>query len=190
MSLSTTGHLRYRRPVTLDLRTLDDSDESAFLAGLRAWDGDDPSWHSFLWGDGLGWREMLEILEREQRGVGLAPGRVPHTMLYAFVDGQIVGRCSVRHALNDHLRHRGGHIGYAVAPPFRQRGHAGEILHQGLAYCRDVLGLPSVLLTCDDDNAASWRTIERAGGRLAGTALDESGVKFRRYWIELPARPA
>lgn len=173
---------------TLVLRELTADDAEAFLDGLRAWDGDDPSWHSFVWRDGLDYAEMLAILDRERRGVDLAPGRVQHTMLYAFVDGRIVGRCSVRHALSDTLRRRGGHVGYAVAPPYRGRGHAGEILRQGLAHCAS-LGIPSIMLTCDDANVASWRTIERAGGRLAEIEWQaETAGHIRRYWIDLPAR--
>lgn len=172
---------------TLVLRPLGEGDEQAFLAGLRAWDHDDPSWHSFVWTEGLTFPEMLEILDKERRGVGLAPGRVPHTMLYAFVDGEIVGRCSVRHELNDFLRRRGGHVGYAVAPPFRRRGYAGQILRQGLVHCAS-LGLRSVMVTCDDANVGSWKTIERAGGVLAETVWDAEATEWiRRYWIELPA---
>lgn len=171
----------------LVLRELREADEEAFLAGLRAWEGDDPEWHSFVWSSGVGYAEMLAILDRERRGVELAPGRVPHTMLYAFVDGAIVGRCSVRHALNERLRRRGGHIGYAVAPPFRRRGFAREILRQGLAYCRG-LGLDEVMITCDDDNVGSWRTIEGVGGTLVETAWDaDSAATIRRYTVMVPA---
>lgn len=174
----------------LVLRMLAEGDEEAFLAGLRAWEGDDASWHSFVWGAGISYAGMLERLRDDRLGVGLAPGRVPHTMLYGFVDGVIVGRCSVRHELNEGLRRRGGHVGYAVAPPFRRRGYAGEMLRQGLVVCAE-LGLPAVMLTCDDDNAGSWKTIERAGGALAERVWDEENAAWiRRYWIGLsPAGP-
>ena len=172
----------------LVLRALQDSDEEVFMAGLRAWDGGEPGWHSFIWREGLTYAEMLAILDRERRGVDLAPGRVPHSMLYALVDGAIVGRCSVRHELNAQLRRRGGHIGYAVAPPFRRRGHAGAIFRQGLAYCAS-LGLDAVMITCGDANVGSWRVIEAACGTLAETVWDdEDGERMRRYWLQLSRR--
>ncbi len=98
----------------LILRALEENDEQAFLEGMKEWDGENPNWYSFCWQSGMKYSEMLEILRIENLGIELKEGRVPHTMLYAFVDGKIIGRLSVRHHLNEYLRHRGGHIGYAV----------------------------------------------------------------------------
>jgi predicted acetyltransferase len=47
-----------------------------------------------------------------------------------------------------------------------------------------LLGLAKVLLTCDDDNEPSRRTIERHGGVLEDVRDTDEGVK-RRYWITL-----
>ncbi|WP_373288854.1 GNAT family N-acetyltransferase [Microlunatus endophyticus] len=49
------------------------------------------------------------------------------------------------------------------------------------------LGLDSVLLTCDSDNLAAARTIERCGGRLedGGGDLPTDAALVRRYWIQL-----
>ncbi|MFD5230388.1 GNAT family N-acetyltransferase [Streptomyces qaidamensis] len=47
-----------------------------------------------------------------------------------------------------------------------------------------ALGLDRVLLTCDDGNAGSARTIESNGGALEDVRNTEIGVK-RRYWITL-----
>jgi predicted acetyltransferase len=43
-----------------------------------------------------------------------------------------------------------------------------------------------VLLTCDEHNVASSRTIENNGGVLEDVRDTALGRK-RRYWIELPA---
>lgn len=95
----------------LILRELNESDEQAFLEGAKEWVGESPHWYSFIWPN-VQFSEMLDILKKEALGVGLKPDRVPHTMLYAFLDEKIIGRVSVRHTLNDHLRKRGGHINY------------------------------------------------------------------------------
>lgn len=92
---------------------------------------------------------------------------------------EFVGYLALRHELNDFLLEQGGHIGYAVRPSRRREGHASRALAQSLEHARE-LGLERVLVTCDDDNEPSARTIERNGGVLE----DVRGEK-RRYWIDL-----
>ena len=126
------------------------------------------------------WPEYLARLERDRLGLDLPPGRVPATFLYADVDGQVVGRASVRYALTDELLRLGGHIGYGVRPAFRRRGYATEILRQSLRVAR-AAGVGRVLVTCDDDNPGSIAVIERCGGRRDPGWPGGGGT--RRYWI-------
>jgi predicted acetyltransferase len=107
------------------------------------------------------------------------------THLWAVAEEQFVGRISIHHELNDALCVEGGHIGYDTAPSFRGRGVATEMLRQALPVAR-ALGLPSVLLTCDDTNAASIRVIEKNGGCLRATKALGTGRPLKRYyWITL-----
>ena len=95
-----------------------------------------------------------------------------------WVDGEeYVGRMSIRHELNHWLREVGGHIGYDVRRSRRREGHATAMLAAALLVARD-LGIEQALLTCDDDNLASRRVIERNGGVLE----DERRGKLR-YWV-------
>ena len=90
---------------------------------------------------------------------------------------EVVGFLAVRHSLTAWLLEEGGHIGYSVRPSRRGRGHASRAL--GLAVRRSAeLGLDRVLLTCDEPNLASARTIERNGGVYEDTRHGK-----RRYWI-------
>ncbi|MFW6598089.1 GNAT family N-acetyltransferase [Propionibacteriaceae bacterium Y2011] len=136
----------------------------------------------FLHRDGP-WAQVLAETEREARGVDLPEGRVPCDFLLAEVDGVIIGRVSIRRALNDFLLEVGGHVGYAVAPEHRRRGHATEILRQSVARLADA-GVTRVLVTCDDDNIASAAVIEACGGVLEDVRTAPDAAPKRRYWIQ------
>ncbi len=173
--------------MNLELKRLTINDEAAFKEGLKLFSDMESEWYSFVWHEGMTFEDHLKILDCRYRGEGLRPGNVPDSMLYAFYEGKIVGRSSIRHELNDLLIKTGGNIGYAVATTYRKRGFATEILKQSLNYCRDVLNLEQVLITCDDDNIASAKTIEKNGGLLENKVFSESENKLkRRYWIIPP----
>ncbi len=133
------------------------------------------------------WTSYVDRVEKQSRGVDVAPGQVPATFLLAVADGEIVGRVSIRHELNDYLERFGGHIGYAVRPAYRRHGYATAILREALDIVRP-LGLTRVLLICDDSNAASIRTIESCGGVLERIDTSSDAEPTRRYWIDLTER--
>ena len=62
------------------------------------------------------WAAYVDRVEKQSRGVDVRPAQVPATFLLAEVDGEIVGRVSIRHELNDYLERFGGHIGAPPAP--------------------------------------------------------------------------
>lgn len=95
---------------------------------------------------------------------------------------EMVGFLAIRHRLNDFLLEEGGHIGYSVRPSRRREGHATRALSLALDRAAQ-LGIDRALVTCDDDNEPSRRTIERNGGVFE----DERNGKLR-YWIDLAGR--
>jgi len=124
--------------------------------------------------------EYVELLERQRAGRDPRPGRVRASFLVAEVDGEIVGRVSIRHELNERLEREGGHIGFGVLPEHRRRGYAAQILRRSLEILA-AEGLVTALVTCDEDNVASVATIERCGGELVGHAeVDGSLVHHYR----------
>ena len=169
------------------LRLPRENEEEEFLRAHRAASPEFPSFlHYYV--EGMPFRRYLEVLREQARGENLPPNHVPSTFLFAFVGRRIVGRVSIRHALNAFLESVGGHIGYAVVPEFRRRGLATSILRQAVEIARDQLGIPRVLVTCDDDNIGSIRTIEKNGGVLENVVrLPDLPKPKRRYWIETSA---
>jgi predicted acetyltransferase len=165
----------------LRLRPLREGDEAAFIAAQQTMAAEGFPF-GFDFDDTTVWATYVETRDRHRRGLDVAPEWVPATYLVADVDGTIVGRASIRHALNDFLAREGGHIGYCVLPPHRGRGYATEILRQSLVIARSE-GVDHALLVCDDDNAASATVIERCGGLLADRTTDSGGTLIRRYWI-------
>jgi predicted acetyltransferase len=132
------------------------------------------------------WEEVLETLRKEAAGEDLRPGWVRSDYLVAEVDGEPVGRVSIRHELNERLLEVNGHVGYAVAPEHRRRGYATEILRQSVTRLAG-LGVDRVLVTCDEDNAGSAAVIEANGGVLEDIrAVGER--RIRRYWIDAGAQ--
>jgi predicted acetyltransferase len=168
----------------LELRLPRLDEEPEFLRAHRATTPEVPNFLHY-YEEGMPFGRYLEVLERHTRGENVPPGHVPSTFLFAFSGPRIVGRVSIRHELNDFLFRIGGHIGYTVVPEFRRRGYATEMLRQSLAIARQRLGLTRALLTCDDDNIGSIRTIEKNGGVLENvvTGPDLDAPK-RRYWID------
>jgi len=138
----------------------------------------------FLHADGS-WDEICASVRREHEGINIAPGRVRSSWLLADVDGEVVGRVSIRHELNEFLLHEGGHIGYAVAPDHRRRGYATEILRLAVADLA-AEGVDRVLVTCDDTNVASAGVIEKLGGVLDDVRPGRGRIPKRRYWIVAP----
>ena len=109
---------------------------------------------------------------------------VPCTFRWMVDGDRVLGTVALRHELNDALRESGGHIGYSVRPSERRKGVATWALHETLGTARSI-GLDRVLITCDDGNVASQRTIEKAGG-----VLEEARDGRRYYWFDLRPEPA
>jgi len=127
-------------------------------------------------------RKYIDLVSQYAAGRDLPDGMVKDTFLIAEVEGDIVGRISIRHTLNEFLFNFGGHIGYMVRPAFRRRGYASEMLRQALLLTQE-LGIDQVLVTCNDDNLGSIKVIEKHGGQLEDK-VDDNGNLLRRYWIK------
>lgn len=131
-----------------------------------------------------GW--LLDLKNREAEDT-CPPGFVPSSTWLCIrkTDGRMVGFIDIRHRLNDFLLDFGGHIGYSIRPDERGCGYALRQLWLGLQKCREM-GLNRVLLTCDEDNLRSRRTILSAGGVYEDTRQKPGDrAATLRYWIDV-----
>ncbi len=174
MTALTTPDVRLRDSL---IETMIDFDEITQMHG------------SGFWHVGEGWPDTTEegvaglveaLREFADPTVTLGDSLV-HSDYFWITDGepeQVIGFIAIRHTLNDFLLELGGHIGYSVRPARRGQGHATRALALGVQRAAE-LGIDRVLVTCDLDNEASRRTIERNGGVLEDERKDK-----KRYWID------
>jgi predicted acetyltransferase len=86
------------------------------------------------------------------------------------IDGTDIGHINFRVGDTEHVRICAGHIGFEILEAFRGRGYALEACRAIASFVRLVSG--AVTITCDPDNLASIRTIERLGASF----IDEVAV--------------
>ena len=126
--------------------------------------------------------DIFEKYENYRLGRNLKPNRVPADY-YWLVDEEneyFIGEISIRHRLSDILRKYGGNIGYGVRYGEWGKGYGTLMLKLALEKA-GCLGLDRILITCDDDNPASARVMEKNGFKMEDKILHD-GVLIRRYW--------
>lgn len=101
-------------------------------------------------------------------------------------DNKIVGLINIRYNLNDWMMKYGGHIGYSIRPTERNKGYSKINLYLALEKCQK-LGLKEILITANDDNIASYKTIETLGGELKNKIKNKetNNIPIRRYFINV-----
>lgn len=128
---------------------------------------------------------LIKLWREQAAGRRLPEGYVPCSRYWLVRDRRILATGRLRHRLTEALEDEGGHIGYDVRPRERRKGYATCLLAMMLDKARQ-LGLHRVLLTCNVDNPASRRTIEKNGGRLASQGVSKrTGKPVLRFWIDL-----
>lgn len=76
-----------------------------------------------------------------------------------------LGRIRLRVGSTTHIECYAGHVGYTVHPQHRGHHYAARSLRLLLPFARE-LKLNPLWITCDPENIASRRTLERVGAEL------------------------
>lgn len=137
-------------------------------------------------------RFLRDLARYEGGTVTLGDGRVVPRLpgrVFWLWDGEFCGGINLRFVPGtlDLPPYVSGHLGYAVVPWKRKLGYATRALMLLLPVAWK-LGLPRVLVTCDERNTASRRVIEANGGVAAGYPEDpdQAGDRQLKFWIDTP----
>jgi predicted acetyltransferase len=126
--------------------------------------------------------DLNVLLSSFSNGINIGDNFVPHTTYWLIDNDKIIGVSNLRHKLNDELKTIGGHIGYSIRPSERGKGDATKLLSLTIAEGKK-LGITEFLLTCDKDNIASARTIQKNNGVLISED-NVDGTLIQRYLIK------
>ena len=126
--------------------------------------------------------EMIEKWKANESRHMYQEGKVPSTLYFLTEnDRTIIGSLDFRHEINEQLLVHGGHIGYGVRPTRRREGNCSIMLKTFIEMIKDK-NISRVLLTCDESNTGSIKTIEKCKGILENT-IEINGKRVRMYWI-------
>ncbi len=128
-------------------------------------------------------KEYVSLLKGFTLGIGVPDGFIEHSTFWLRDSAKsILGVVNIRHRLNDSLRREGGHIGYGVAPMYRKKGYATEMLRLAIIEAQSM-GIANVLVTCDKENIPSAKVAQKNGGVLE-TEGNVEGHIVQRYWFK------
>ncbi len=130
--------------------------------------------------------DIFAKFDRYRNERDLPPDRVGEDKFWLVDDEKayFIGEIAVRHRLNDALRQRGGHIGYGVRYSEWNRGYGTKMQGRALEKAKE-LHMSPVHISCNYDNLASARVMEKNGFALGDTVIvsvDGKDLLTRRYW--------
>ncbi|MHA1562273.1 MAG: GNAT family N-acetyltransferase [Promethearchaeota archaeon] len=118
-------------------------------------------------------QDYLNDLLNYSEGNDLPQGEVITSTFWLIDKKDVVGVLRIRHQEIESA----GHIGYDISPDCRNRGYGFQILKLALEKAITI-GIEELIITCNIDNAASKKIIERNNGKLYGIIFDEEENEY------------
>ncbi len=121
----------------------------------------------------------IGYLENYSKGIALPKDEVATSTYWLIDNNEVVGVTRVRHEEVEYA----GHIGYDISPIYRNKGYGSKILKLALKEAEKI-GIKDVIVTCNVENEASRKIIEKNKGKVLGTVFDEEeDEKLYKYLI-------
>ena len=100
----------------------------------------------------------MELVILEEVKDNLPVGFDPYTIFLIMVDDNEVGRLVLRSG-DEYSRYYDGHIGYTIDEEYRGHNYA----YQACLLLKEYVKEDTLIITCDPNNIASKKTIEKLG---------------------------
>ena len=123
-------------------------------------------------------QDYLNDIYNYSKGNDLPHGEVITSTFWLIDKKEVVGVVRIRHQDVECA----GHIGYDISPNCRNKGYGNRILQLALEKAVKI-GIKEVVLTCNIDNIASKKIIEKNNGKLLSTIYDEEEDEYLYKYI-------
>ena len=136
--------------------------------------------------------EIVDLVERARVSEKTSFDGVPTVFYDIFLSGSNltgsnlkVGKCDLR-LKNDGFMYYYGNVGYNIKESYRGHHYAYYACKILFKIAKEEFGMKELIITCNPDNDASYKTLKRLGGKLVEIAqipydheLYEKGDRFK-----------
>ena len=119
------------------------------------------------------YKEWLQTMDNNSRGVDLPEGWIPSTTYFLYVDDVPVGYGRVRHSSSEYLETvvGTGNLGYGIAKEYRGKGYGNILFQELLKKCREI-GYKEIKLFPMKSNEPTVKIMLKNGGQIIGDFKD------------------
>ena len=121
------------------------------------------------------YRAWLRHIEKVRR-------RHHFVQYFCMHEDKIIGMVEIRYTKDRLITSHFGHIGYILGPAYRGKGYAKCMLKLALQVTEQLVP-GTIIVTCDDANTPSYKTIERCGGILKAKYNEPGTNNLKRQYI-------
>ncbi len=129
------------------------------------------------------YEKWLKWMSDDSKEETCPKGSPPQTMYFLMNNDKLVGATTIRHRYNEKTFIDGGCIGGGIRPSERNKGYGTILLKLALEKCKQYF-TEKALITCDEDNIGSTKTIINNGGIFEGVFEKDNGKRISRYWMK------